>query len=143
LADYYRDKLAADRLKRVYEIAPPRIRQYLDAELNHVLSQLTLSDIVLDLGCGYGRTLRAMAEGASLVVGIDSSLSSLQLARDMCTSTDNVQLAQMDAAALGFADRSFDKVICIQNGISAFHRNQRTIIEEAFRVLRPGGTALF
>jgi 2-polyprenyl-6-hydroxyphenyl methylase/3-demethylubiquinone-9 3-methyltransferase len=49
----------------------------------------------------------------------------------------------MDAAALGFRDRTFDRVICIQNGISAFHVDQRTLITESVRVTKQGGIALF
>jgi len=37
----------------------------------------------------------------------------------------------------------FDIVVCIQNGISAFHADQKTIFMEALRVCRPGGTVLF
>jgi 2-polyprenyl-6-hydroxyphenyl methylase/3-demethylubiquinone-9 3-methyltransferase len=49
----------------------------------------------------------------------------------------------MDAASLGFRDRSFDRVICIQNGISAFHVDQLTLVTETVRVTKPGGIALF
>jgi 2-polyprenyl-6-hydroxyphenyl methylase/3-demethylubiquinone-9 3-methyltransferase len=49
----------------------------------------------------------------------------------------------MDAVELGFRDRQFDTVICIQNGISAFGVDQRTLIEEAMRVTRSGGIVLF
>lgn len=49
----------------------------------------------------------------------------------------------MNAIELGFIDRQFDVVICIQNGISAFKTDQRKLIEEAMRVTRSGGTVLF
>ena len=49
----------------------------------------------------------------------------------------------MDAAALGFRDRVFDVVVCIQNGISAFKVDRRALIAEAIRVTRPGGSVLF
>jgi 2-polyprenyl-6-hydroxyphenyl methylase/3-demethylubiquinone-9 3-methyltransferase len=49
----------------------------------------------------------------------------------------------MNAAALGFRDRQFDMVICVQNGISALQVNPRQLLEEAMRVTRAGGTVLF
>ena len=49
----------------------------------------------------------------------------------------------MDAASLLFADNLFDVVICIQNGISAFHCDQKNLLREALRVTKPGGLALF
>jgi 2-polyprenyl-6-hydroxyphenyl methylase/3-demethylubiquinone-9 3-methyltransferase len=49
----------------------------------------------------------------------------------------------MDAACLGFRNQAFDVVACIQNGISAFKVDQRTLIAESIRVTRPGGKVLF
>jgi 2-polyprenyl-6-hydroxyphenyl methylase/3-demethylubiquinone-9 3-methyltransferase len=36
-----------------------------------------------------------------------------------------------------------DVVVCLQNGISAFHVDQRALIKEAVRVTKPGGMAIF
>jgi len=41
---YYNEKLSADKLKSCYEIAPPRIQQYLEAEVNHVLKKINPED---------------------------------------------------------------------------------------------------
>lgn len=40
MPDYYADKLSARRLQRCYEIGPPRVQQYLEAELNYVLEKI-------------------------------------------------------------------------------------------------------
>jgi SAM-dependent methyltransferase len=143
MSDYYRDKLAAERLKKVYDLATPRVRQYLEAEIDFVVNQIRPGDRVLELGCGYGRVLERLATKAQYVVGIDSSLSSLQLARELFGANPDLSLACMDAAKLGFMDRAFDIVVCIQNGISAFHVDQRVLILETIRVTRPGGKILF
>jgi len=52
---YYEQGLAAERLRRCYEITPPRTRQYLEAEFEHVVSRVDSDDVVLELGCGHGR----------------------------------------------------------------------------------------
>lgn len=140
---YYDSHLSAERLKHVYEIASPRIRQYLEAEIAHVLSFLQSNDEVLELGCGYGRVIKPLAERVGFVVGIDTSMASLQMARQYCQSMNNVSLCKMDAGRLGFIEGSFDVVVCIQNGISAFKVDPRTLIKEAVRVTRPDGQALF
>jgi len=98
---------------------------------------------VLDLGCGYGRTLAAFADAAAFAVGVDTSVASLRLAAERLHARRDVLLVQADAAALPFLDSSFDVAVCIQNGISAFHREQEALVGEALRVLRPGGRALF
>ena len=37
---YYSEKLAAEKLRKVYAIATPRIRQYLDAEIHFVRERI-------------------------------------------------------------------------------------------------------
>ena len=140
---YYSEKLSSLRLKRVYDIASPRVRQYLEAELEYVLSKIKPGDTVLDLGCGYGRVIPRLAEKAGMVIGIDSSAESLRLGREMLADIQNQHLICMDAASLGLRDGLFDVVICIQNGISAFHVDQTHLIEESVRAVKPGGIALF
>jgi 2-polyprenyl-6-hydroxyphenyl methylase/3-demethylubiquinone-9 3-methyltransferase len=127
--EYYSDKLSAERLRRVYEIATPRVRQYLDAEVAFVLEHVQPGDAVLELGCGYGRIMPALAEKAGKVVGIDTSQASLEMAREFLQSNSNCELQRMDAVTLEFADDTFDVVACIQNGISAFHVDQKQLID--------------
>lgn len=140
---YYEEKLAADRLKKCYAVASPRIRQYLQAEMNHVLSEIKPGDRVLDLGCGYGRTLPPLCEQAGLVTGIDTSYGSLRQAFNVIRAYPNGSLALMNAVQLGFPDKSFDVVACIQNGLSAFHVEQDALVRECIRVVKPGGVILF
>jgi 2-polyprenyl-6-hydroxyphenyl methylase/3-demethylubiquinone-9 3-methyltransferase len=140
---YYDDKLSAERLLRCYEIAPPRVKQYLEAEVEHVLQKIRRGDLVLELGCGYGRVLRRLASKAGSAIGIDTSFASLRLAQDMLHDLSNCQLISMNALHLAFSDWTFDLVACIQNGISAFHVDQKELIREAIRVAKPGGVVLF
>ena len=139
---YYSEKLSAQRLRKCYEIAPPRVQQYLDAEIDHVLSRIRPTDLVLELGCGYGRVLERLAPVARTVVGIDTSSASLRLASDMLRDRTNCHLARTNAIALGFQDRVFDVVACIQNGVSVFGVDRRALIVEAVRVTRPAGRVL-
>lgn len=143
MESYYFERLSAERLRRCYEIAPPRVKQYLQAEIQHVASRIRAGDTVLELGCGYGRVVEKLAAKAGTVVGIDTSRSSLQLARERLSRIANCRLVRMDAVALGFRDGVFDVVVCIQNGLSAFHVDQRVLIAESIRVTRPGGRVLF
>jgi SAM-dependent methyltransferase len=140
---YYADRLSADRLRRCYEIAPPRVQQYLEAEVEHLLQKIGPGDSVLELGCGYGRILPRLSEKAASTTGIDTSRASLLLARGLLDKWPGITLLEMDAARLAFRGAAFDRVACIQNGISAFHVDRQTLIRESIRVTRPGGTILF
>ncbi|MHC4415372.1 MAG: class I SAM-dependent methyltransferase [Planctomycetota bacterium] len=142
MCGYYADILSGQRLRRCYEIAPPRIQRYLEAEISFVLEHVEPSDAVLELGCGYGRVLQRLLGHLRLVTGIDTSPESLRLARELLGDDPSYQLHEMDALELGFADGEFDVVICIQNGICAFAVDQRRLLGETLRVTRPGGTVL-
>jgi len=143
MSGYYAEKLSAERLKRCYEIAPPRVKQYLEAEIEYVLDKLKATDKVLELGCGYGRVLQRLIGKSEKVVGIDTSYASLRMAREFVGDISSCSLIEMDAVELGFRKDCFNAVVCIQNGISAFAVNQRKLVEESVRVTRPGGIALF
>jgi len=143
MTSYYEDKLSAERLKQCYEIAPPRVQQYLEAEVAHILEKIYPGNTVLELGCGYGRVLPSLAQKAGTAIGIDISLASLALAKQMLANISNCHLVDMDAVQLAFHSRVFDCVICIQNGISAFHVDQQALIRESIRVTKPGGIVLF
>ena len=140
---YYSKKLSGERLKLCYEIAPPRVKQYLVAEIEFVLGKIKPADLVLELGCGYGRVLKKLIEKANTIVGIDTSQDSLRLAQETLGGAPSCHFFAMDAVELGFSGGQFDVVICIQNGISAFKVDQRKLIKEAMRVTRSGGTVLF
>jgi 2-polyprenyl-6-hydroxyphenyl methylase/3-demethylubiquinone-9 3-methyltransferase len=77
------------------------------------------------------------------VVGIDTSLESLLLGMAGIEGLSRFSLVCMDAARLAFPDGCFDCVVCIQNGISAFHADKGGLIREAARVTRSGGLVLF
>lgn len=141
--DYYSQKLSAERLRLCYEIAPSRIKQYLEAEIEYVLDKIKSSDFILELGCGYGRVLKKLAAKAGIVVGIDTSYDSLCFAQQTFSGSLSCYLLEMDAVELGFRNKQFDVVVCIQNGIAAFNVNQRKLIQESMRVTRTGGKILF
>jgi len=140
---YYREKLSGLRLRKCYEIASGRIRQYLEAEIQFVLSNVKDAGIVLELGCGYGRVLKAIASHASIVIGNDVSNDSLKFAKSYMKPFRNYMLVQTDAAELSFRSNLFDAVLCIQNGLSAFEADSNRVIRESIRVTKNNGTILF
>lgn len=140
---YYRDRLSADRLLRCYEVASERIRQYLEAEIQFVISSLRGKGLVLELGCGYGRVMREVSPHVSWIVGNDISKESLALAKSYMGGCHNHSLFVMDASQMAFHSSTFDAVFCIQNGISAFGANRPRLIAESMRVTRDDGVVLF
>ena len=142
MGNYYPEHLSGARLRRVYDLASPRIREYLRAELGHVLDSVGGKNRVLELGCGYGRAMKEIAPHVGTALGCDVSRSSLEYAASYLRGVVNCTLVRMNAGRTGFRDDSFDAVICIQNGISAFAVEPLTLLNEAVRVTRRGGSIL-
>ncbi|MHA1244519.1 MAG: class I SAM-dependent methyltransferase [Candidatus Heimdallarchaeota archaeon] len=141
--EYYSKKLSANKLKRCYDVANQRIQQYLTEEINFVLQFIKPDMKVLELGCGYGRVVKLLAEKAKTVVGIDTSQESLDLAKGYLGTKSNYELKNMNAEKLDFQNESFDLVIGIQNGISAFKVDSKKLVMESLRVTKMGGYVLF
>ena len=83
MKDYYAKKLNAENLRRVYEIASPRIRQYLQAEIDFVMDRLPYGGAILETGCGYCRVLESFRRRTNRVFGVDSAFMSLALGREV------------------------------------------------------------
>lgn len=139
MSDYYTNNLSAGRLKRVYDIAPSRVKQFLKAEIDYILNKIKQDDSVLELGCGYGRVLKELYVKTSNLTGIDISNENIQFGISEYLSSDIAKMYTMDAISLDFPSCQFDIVLCIQNGISAFKINPELLVKKALRVTKPGG----
>lgn len=141
--NYLEEKLLADSIEISYEIAHPRIRQHLQAELDYVSSRLNENDIILELGCGYGRALFQMSPYVHYCVGIDISDERISYANHLKQAYQNCDFFQMDAVKLEFSKNEFDVVICMQNGIGLFNVDHKRLIWEALRVAKERGRVIF
>ena len=90
--------------------------------------------VVLDVGCGEGRTARSIVGRADRVIGIDSSPTLIRYA--VAADTASGYLVG-DATMLPFPDGSFDTVLAY-NSLMDLDDMPRGVAEAA-RVLRPDG----
>jgi SAM-dependent methyltransferase len=88
----------------------------------------------LDLGCGEGRLGRALHERGHRVVGLDASPTLAALARD---AGGFEEVVVGDAAALPFADASFDLVVAFM--VPHDVDDLEGLLREVARVTAPGG----
>jgi ubiquinone/menaquinone biosynthesis C-methylase UbiE len=95
--------------------------------------------IVLDVACGAGHAAEIAAPHVRQVIGVDLTPELIALGNERLTEAGvaNVVLQEGNAAALPFADGSFDLVMCR----SALHHmpDPRGAVAEMARVCRPGG----
>src|SRR3954452_3194362 len=72
------------------------------------------ADAVVDIGCGPGFYVAALAEQAASVTGIDPSASMLTVAARKTAGHSNVTLLQGEANPLPLADGSMDRALSVQ-----------------------------
>jgi ubiquinone/menaquinone biosynthesis C-methylase UbiE len=94
---------------------------------------------VLDVGTGEGQLARlAVKGGATRVVGVDPTWAQIDVAKQRAGGP---AYARSGAAALPFADETFDAVVaCL---VFEHIRDVDDALHEVGRVLRPGGRFLF
>jgi SAM-dependent methyltransferase len=95
---------------------------------------------VLEIGCGIGRLLRPLSKRVARAVGVDLSDEMIALGRDYCVGRPNVELYSTGGSLDFLPDARFDLVF---SHIVFQHlprkRYVQRYVEEAARVLRPGG----
>lgn len=156
-SESWKERLSSD--SRMIASLYDRRAKYYDA-LVHILSlnmdvhyrkmaiqrlHLQSGDRVLDLGCGTGLDLPLLSQRVGpkgWVAGYDLSCGMLHRAyqRIDCRKYSNITLVRGNAAELPFKDKSFNSLFCnyLLSTVPAIR-----VIEEAFRVARPGATMVF
>jgi ubiquinone/menaquinone biosynthesis C-methylase UbiE len=107
------DADTARRIEALYLIRDAGRRRELVREALGAVS----GERILDAGCGPGFYCLELSEivgSSGSVLGVDSSLAMLQLARTRCAGRDNVGLLEGEATALPVESATFDGAVCVQ-----------------------------
>ena len=130
----------------LYSLGNPHLLGLATAE---IVSQLrawdaaTRDTMLLDIGCGIGRLLVALAPEIRSATGIDVSAEMVKAARRRCAPYPNVTVIKGDGRGLGqLEDEVFDVAVAVdsfpylrQSGYALVER----FFAESARVLKPGG----
>lgn len=130
----------------LYSLGNPELLERATAEIVSQLGRwgvISADSEVLDIGCGIGRLLVALAPRVKRVVGLDVSAEMVKAAQRRCAALDNVAVIKGDGHGLAdLPDSSFDLAIAVDSfpylRQSGYELVQRFIAESA-RVLRTGG----
>lgn len=139
----------ADIKEHFDECAPAYNEQHGDAErlleyrlgLIRKYAQLSRDDIVIDIGCGPGHHLLAIAGEIRRGVGIDLSSGMIEVARKNLSASawkDRLEFIVENGEALaGVPESSADLAICIGALEHIYHKE--SVLSAAYRVLKPQG----
>lgn len=120
----------------------------IDAAMLRLRAELGISDIpadrALDFGCGVGRLTQALAAWYDRVDGVDISWEMVNLADKHNRYEDRVKYHANSKPDLSlFEDDTFDLVYTMIVLQHMPQELQRGYVREFFRVLKPGGVAMF
>jgi SAM-dependent methyltransferase len=120
--------------------------QYHFEKLHHLLRLVDFNGYagrrVLEVGCGAGVDLARFAKGGAKVTGVDLAQSAIDLARANFEQQHlHGTFHRADGEQLPLPDEAFDLVYA--HGVVQYTSNPRRLVEEAHRVLTPGGEAIF
>lgn len=100
-------------------------------------------DVILDIGCGGGMNINRMASEAKKVYGVDYSIESVNLSREVnedLIKRGKVEIYEGNVMDLPFEDNSFDIVTAFETVY--FWPDIEKSFGEVKRVLKPGGMFL-
>ena len=126
------DRLAARYAAWADHVTPPLRERYAG-----VLSErLSVSDRVLELGCGTGTPVASALSHDFAVVGVDLSWRMLRLAR---RNAPRARLVRADIASVAFQPRSFHGVAAFYSLIHVPRVHHAAVLARVSRWLHPGG----
>jgi ubiquinone/menaquinone biosynthesis C-methylase UbiE len=91
---------------------------------------------ILELACGTGILLSMLAQRGKKIAGIDLTFAYLRESKRKLTAP----IVQGTAESLPYRSESFDAIV---SSYVAKYVNLHEVIDECWRVLRPGGVAIF
>ncbi len=96
---------------------------------------------ILEVGCGAGIDLIRFARSGADVIGVDLAETSIDLAQKYfeLAGVDG-EFRRMDGEDLEFDDNTFDVVYA--HGVIQYTANAQKLVNELYRVLKPGGEAI-
>jgi ubiquinone/menaquinone biosynthesis C-methylase UbiE len=120
--------------KKYLELLPPEVTLF--------PKYIQKGDLVLDLGCGAGRTTLPIHELKATVIGTDLSEVMVDTAKG---KHPEIEFRVMDASQIDYPDNYFDVVVFSYNGLCYLYPEEKrnASIQEIHRVLKKNGKAIF
>lgn len=102
------------------------------------LTSLHKDSLILDVGCGFGRTTNMLLD-YGVVVGVDININELKEARLTKNAFGNPLFCQANGSALPFVEHQFDGAVLLGTLGATNEMSRERILDEAVRCIKPSG----
>ena len=131
-----KNKTIAEWWKKYLKICPSLVHDWVQKEIIYLRMNIKKGSTILDVGCGWGKNLKAIAKIVKKGVGIDNNSKIIKVAKKNLARFKNIEIFFEDAKKMRFGDNTFDYVFCLGNTFGNFGRNKYKILKEMKRVTK-------
>lgn len=117
---------------------PESYKKWFEEEKRYFQKAMTFDAQVLEVGCGYGRSMQDILLITQNIIGIDHDDKAVSEARNNFSKNPSVKIIKAEATNLPFKNAKFDFVICMTT-FANFSDKKFVVLEETKRVLRKNG----
>jgi SAM-dependent methyltransferase len=103
-----------------------------DVRWQFLTSDVRADQVILDIGCGYGKLMAHLAHHGTRVVGIEVDRRLIDHCRDI-----GLDAHEGCAEKVPFPDDLFDRIVC---SVVVPYTDERLAVAEWERVIKPGGS---
>jgi len=134
-----KNKTIAEWWKEFLNVCPFLISDWIKKETLWLLQNIKRDSVVLDVGCGWGRDLKAIAKIVKKGVGIDNDLEIIKIAKRKLAKFKNIEVFPENAKKMHFGDNIFDYVLCLGDTFGNFGKDKYKILKEMKRAAKKNG----
>ena len=119
----------------------PEMADYFEKESSYLKNLVASESIVLDVGCGNGRTTKFLAPYVKKIVGIDYDPKMVESARENLAGISNIELLQKDFFEAEFLQK-FDLVFASYSLLGSAEmnpENRKTFLQKMAKHTKLGG----
>jgi len=131
-----KNKTIAEWWKNFVTVCPPLISDWIKKQTLWLLQNIKRDSVVLDVGCGWGKDLKAIADIVKKGIGIDNDPEIIKIAKRNLAKFKNIEFFAEDTKKMNFRNNTFDYVSCLGNTFGNFGRDKYKILKEMKRVTK-------
>ncbi len=120
----------------------PEFENWTQKDIIEIRKFLNKDSVVLEIGCGWGRVIKALAPYCKKFIGIDNSEAETIEAKSFLKDIDNVKVFLEDGKETHFPDNYFDAIVISGNTFGNLGENKENVLQEMKRLLKPDGKIL-